>query len=53
MMNRLTAYAKGLNPDDSDELMASKHYMTAFRVNNKFFKVSRFCAMVRDDKISS
>jgi len=38
MMNRLTAYAKGLNPDDSDELMASKHYMTAFRVNNKFFK---------------
>ena len=45
MMNRLTAYAKGLNPDDSEELMGSKHYMTAFRVNNKFFKV-RIFAMV-------
>ena len=40
MMNRLTAYSKGLNPDD-ENINQDKSFMNAFKVNNVFFRVSK------------
>lgn len=37
MMNRLTAFAKGMNPDDNAALAANSNFMNAYRVNNVFF----------------
>ena len=39
-MNRLTAYSKGLNPDD-ENINQDKSFMNAFKVNNVFFRVSK------------
>lgn len=49
MMNRLTAYAKGLNPDD-ENLDQDKSFMNAYKVNNVFFRRNLARMYNKEDK---
>jgi len=49
MMNRLTAYSKGLNPDD-ENINQDKSFMNAFKVNNVFFRRNLVRMYYRKDK---